>query len=376
MNFFGPKLLLLLKRHSLEIYYKDSSQVMNVSFQTSAVRHLEVVSKDEVTKTLVDAFKSANLSRQNAIILLSDHIIFERLIPGDDPEIVKKALAKFYNDVPLDEAHIAKKIMPLKGSVLALAANRELYSLIIEVAREFEWKIKAVIPMTPFAKLAENVQLTSDQVSQVLDSGQVFKETDFLSENSLPLQKTEKSEEERAEGDKSKAKIVLTISLVLFLLSFIIGSLFFFNVLKVPNNLPWIKASPAPVLIREISKLPGEAQFESSSSSQLQLASVSGEIKRQEVKIHVLNGSGLSGQASRLKKKLAEIGFENVLTGNIENLEASQSSIVYSKKLPQIIKAELGELMDSLIEGVSRSEDNLSEFDAVINLGKLKQPIE
>lgn len=375
MSFFSPKLLLLLKRHSLEIYYKSSQKVMDVQFQSSAIRHLEVVSKDEVIKTLVNAFKSANLTKQNAIILLSDHIVFERLIPQDNPEITQKAIARFYKDVPLEEAHIAKKIMPLKGSVLALAANRELYSLIIEVAREFEWKIKAVIPMIPFAKLAEDAQLTPDQVSEILGSGRIFKEADFLNESLLAPELTDTDEKKDHRESGNTAKHILTLILALFLLSFIAGSLLYFNILKLPFSLPWMN-EPA------FSSVPGGLSFvqtspsESTVSAQTQIASVSGELNRKEVRIHVLNGSKIAGQANKVKEKLAEIGFESVITGNIENPEASQSSILYSKELPQNIKDELNALMDSLVEGISKVEDNLGEFEAVINLGKLGQPIE
>lgn len=375
MFFFNPKLLLLLKRHSLEIYYKGSEKVMDVSFQSSAVRHLEVVKKDEVVKTLADAFKSVNLSRQNAVIVLSDHIVFERLILKDNPEVTQKEIARFYHEVPLEEAHIAKKIMPLKGSVLALAANRELYSLIIEVAREFEWKIKAVIPMTPFAKLAEDANLTPDQVSQILSSEEVFKEADFLSESLVTPEVIEKDKKKDPEESGSKAKNILTLILALFLLSFIVGSLLYFNILKLPFSLPWMNkpvSSSAPESSSSIQTVPSESTV----SAQIQIASVSGELNRSGIKIHVLNGSKIPGQANKVKEKLAESGYENVKSGNIEGSETSASSITYSNSLNEAVKGEINTLMDSLIGESKKLEDTLSEFNVLIILGELTREIE
>ena len=386
MFFFGPKVLLLLKRHSLEIYYKNSDKVMEIPFHSSAVRHLEVVSRDEVVKTLVEAFKSASLGRQTAVIALSDQIVFERLISQKNSQDPQKELARFYADVPLDETHIAKKIIPLKGAVLALSANRQLYQLVVEVAHEFEWKIKAVIPMTPFAKVAEDIQLTPEQVSQILKADDIFKEDNFLSESVLaveiPSKKVKQEENEKEEGEsgdeerRSRSSPIVASVIALFLLSLIAGSLLYYKIIALPFNLPWISPIPVASSVPEATESAQTAPVESSASANTQEASVSAEFNRSEIRIHVLNGSGISAQAAVVKEKLAEIGYENVITGNIEASEASGSSIIYSENLEESVKDEINKLMDSLVEGITKTEEAINEFNAVITLGKLEEPIQ
>lgn len=379
MFFFGPKVLLLLKRRSLEIYLKGSEKALEVEFHSSGVRHLEVVDRDEVTKTLVEAFKGANLSKQTAVIALSDHIIFQKLIPQAEPGVAQQAIARFYHDVPLEEAHIAKKIMPLKGSALALAANRELYTLVAEVAREFEWKIKAVIPMTPFAKLAEDAQLSPDQVDQILGSDQIFKEADFLTESLLAPEVVEKSDEEKqAESSGGAIKNIATVLIALFLLSLILGSLVYFKIVTLPFTIPFLseESLPAVTMAPEASQSAQTALVESTASGNIQEASISAQIDRSEIRIHVLNGSEIAGQANKVKEKLVEKGYENVITGNIESSEASASSITYASDVESPVKEEISELVDSLIGESDKLEDSLSEFDIRVVLGKLDSPIE
>lgn len=378
MFFFGPKLLLLLKRHSLEIYYKNSDRVMEIEFPSSSLRHLEVVSRDEIVKTLVDNFKSANLRGQQAILVLSDQIVFERLIPNEDPGNAQKEIARFYHDIPLEEAHIAKKLVPLKGSILALAANRQLYQIIVEVAKEFGWKIKAVIPMTPFAKLDEEVQLNPEQVNQILGADDIYKEADFLNENILAPETTDKplEEEQNPEASTGKAKTIVTIVIALFLMSLIIGSLFYFKIISLPFNLPWMNSSPAASTAPEASQSAQTTPQESTASANEQVASVSAKLSRADIKIHVLNGSQVAGQATKVKEKLVEIGYTNVITGNIEASEASGSSIIYSEGLEESVKEEINKLMDSLVEGITKTDESINEFNTVITLGKLDKPIE
>lgn len=384
MFFFGPKVLLLLKRHSLEIYYKNSDKVMVVQFHSTALRHLEVLNRDEIVKTLVEAFKNANLGKAQAVIALSDHIVFEKLISTQDPGVTQKEINRFYHNIPLDEAHIARKIIPLKGSALALAANRELYKLVIEVAHEFEWKIRAVIPMTPFAKLSEDEQLAPEQVNHILNSDQIFKEADFLNESLLAPEAKEDDKKEEGDEDSSdelkpssRTKNITTVLIALFLLSLILGSLFYFKIINLPFSLPWFTQAPLPATstIPEASKS-AEVAPESTASANTQEASVSAEFNRSEIRIHVLNGSDIAGQAGKIKEKLAEIGYENVITGNIESSEASGSAITYSQGLEVSIRDEINGLMNSLIEGISTGEEAISEFNVIITLGKLRVPIE
>ncbi len=378
MFFFGPKVLLLLKRHSLEIYYKNSDKVMEIEFPSSALRHLEVVSRDEVIKTLVDAFKQANLHKQDAVLVLSDNVVFERLIPQEDPGNAQKETARFYHEIPLDEAHIAKKLIPLKSSVLALAANRELYQIIAEVAKEFDWKIRAVIPMTPFAKLDEKAQLNPEQVNRILRSDKIFEEADFLNEDILAPEAVDKPKEGEVQAGTGKTKTAVTILIALFLMGLIIGSLFYFKIIALPFNLPWLSSSPAPAAssVPEASQSAQASKVESTASANTQVASVSAQFNRFEIRIHVLNGSQIAGQANIVKKKLVELGYENVITGNIESTQAGVSSIIYSVGLEGAIREEINKLMDSLVEGITKTEEVINEFNAVITLGKLGKPIE
>lgn len=348
---------------------------MEIEFPSSALRHLEVVSREEVIKTLVDSFKSANLKGQQAILLLSDHIVFEKLIPQASPDGTQKEIRSFYHNVPLDEAHIAKKIMPLKGSILALAANRELYQIIIEVASEFNWKIKAVIPMTPFARLDEKTQLAPAQVNQILSAQNTFKEADFLNENILVEEAAEKPKE-NPEVRASQTQAKVTILITLFLASLIVGALIYFKIISLPFSLPWTNPSPAASSAPEASRSAQTAPYESTASANTQEASISAQLNRSEIRIHVLNGSQIAGQANKVKEKLGEAGFENVITGNIEASEASASSIIYSQDLEEPVKDEINQLMDSLVEGITKSDEAINEFNVVITLGKLDKAIE
>lgn len=370
---------MLLKRRSLEIYHKNSDNVMDIEFDSSAIRHLEVVNRDEVIKTLVDSFKSLHLKKQSAVIALSDHIVFEKLITNQDPAEAKRETLNFFHNVPLDEKNIAKKLIPLKGTVLALGANRELYRIILEVAREFEWKIKAVVPMTLFSKTEEETKLSQDQVNHILNADKDLEESNFLNETAIAQEvkpEEKKDDEDDADSSERKTSPLVTVIIALFLVGLIIASLLYFKIISLPFGSN-ITSSPAPAVSRvpEGTISAQTAVIESTTSAEVQESSISAQ-EKSGTRIHVLNGSGIAGQANKLKEKLGSIGYANVIVGNIESSEASSSSITFAQNVKISVKGELNKFLDSLIGENEKLEETLSEFNVRIILGKLASPIE
>lgn len=94
-------------------------------------------------------------------------------------------------------------------------------------------------------------------------------------------------------------------------------------------------------------------------------------IKREELKVQILNGSGVSGAASKAKALLTGLGYTSIDTGNalISDLVQTEVSVKSSAK----------ELFTTVIKDLSKSYNAVesskplietSKYDIVITLGK------
>lgn len=345
MFFNNPKLLFYLKSKSLELYYLDSDQVIDVTFSPDIVRHLEIASEDKFSQTISQVIKETGLEKAKAIVVLSDHIIFDKLVSGEDSGETEKIITRFYENIPLEEDVIAKKTVLVEGKLLLLATNRQFYKIIQDIAGEFDWEIKAVIPMILFAKLDENDQLNPKQVREILNAKDLVKEANFLSE----------------QNTSKKTTILLIIAFIIIMSGLTIYLLIFFKIIHLQSN-----QTVSSIKVPKASNLAAKVQ-ESTDSSRL---------KKEDIRIHVLNGSSIPGQASKIKDKLIQKGYADIIIGNIDRPEATQSSIIYSQKVQNLLKDEINDLMGSLVAGITHSDDHLNEFDTLIILGKLQNPIE
>ena len=92
-------------------------------------------------------------------------------------------------------------------------------------------------------------------------------------------------------------------------------------------------------------------------------------IKRDEINIKVLNGSGTVGKASEVKDLLKENGYQEILTGNADNFEYEQTELQVKKSkssVAEVIKNDLKENVASFKETVL-DEDEAA--DVVIIIG-------
>lgn len=100
-------------------------------------------------------------------------------------------------------------------------------------------------------------------------------------------------------------------------------------------------------------------------------ASPSSTLKRDELKVQVLNGSGVSGAAGKAKSLLESLGYKNVEVGNasVSNLAQTEVAILDTKKefLDMIIK-DLSANYEAV--GASKPLATTSKFDLVITIGK------
>ena len=100
-------------------------------------------------------------------------------------------------------------------------------------------------------------------------------------------------------------------------------------------------------------------------------ATPSSEIKRSDLKIQVLNGSGVSGAAGKAMEYLESVGYKDVAVGNAKTSDFSQTEIAIKKEKESYLKILSDDLSEKYqISSKSATLDKASKYDAVVTLGK------
>lgn len=99
--------------------------------------------------------------------------------------------------------------------------------------------------------------------------------------------------------------------------------------------------------------------------------SLAAELKREDLKIQVLNGTGVPGVAAKAQAYLEGLGYQGIGAGNADNYDYEETEIS--------IKADKEEYLDLLLADLeseytvstqTAALDEASDFDAVVTIGK------
>lgn len=117
--------------------------------------------------------------------------------------------------------------------------------------------------------------------------------------------------------------------------------------LKVESLIPSEKVSKPEVL--KVSPQP-----ESTPSTKLS------NLAREKVSILILNGTGIAGQAGKVKKMLMDLGYQEIDTDNADSQGLSKTSLTYKPGLDKTIKTEVVTALGKMFVDVSAKESSSS----------------
>jgi hypothetical protein len=342
---------LLLKQDSLTLVTKIN-QPPPLVFPKTVVNHQEIIDRKAFETFLQDFF--SHYPKLETTIFLLNEIVFEKAIPLNKEVIIEDEVKKFVESVPFPLAQVEKRIIQTKATAYLYATNNALYQTIIAIAQQNGWQVKSVLPLSLYSQFLQGREISYDSLSQVLKQKTHLKEGNFL----------QIDDKKPSSNKKLPAKQLLMLLICLLFL----GTAVWFALDNL-GLLPKSTSNTSSVTPQIVS--PALQPTQKLSPSQAVISPRAS--KKEAIAIQISNGSGIVGQATKVKNQLSAIGFTNVQTGNTAIVGASPSAttVAFSDKVPAEFKdailAELKTIFTSVItEKVPLSDGS----DVSITTGK------
>lgn len=93
---------------------------------------------------------------------------------------------------------------------------------------------------------------------------------------------------------------------------------------------------------------------------------------KSQVKIQILNGTGVAGQAGLLSDDLKSLGYTNITTGNASEQNMTDTQVTFSSTLGSDIVTEITTKLKGVFTNVITNNASLSNFDVQITTGQRK----
>ncbi len=368
MLFFDSKVLLYVRKNKLEVFLNGKHD--EVEFPPKIFQNIEVLDSAGFEKLIGDFLAGFKLNKKKALLLLSGEVTFQKAIPAVDQDKVAVMTQSFLDAVPFDPQNVVLKKLPMGDQILLLATNKEIYEILLKVIGNLNWKLISVAPLSVFKeKLGQSDDvLDIGSARKVLSDNMLIKLSNFLS-NGEGERDSDQAEDEETQKKGSPLTVVLIIVFALLIISGLGFEAVKLGVVKNPP--PFVKSFVAG----DSKKTPEKkVQPESSPSATPKPASASGSLQgltqqRGKVKIQVLNGSNVAGQAGKVKDQLSALGYQNIETGNTEN-SFTYTTLDYLSKVPNGVVDELKKELEKTFTKVTSEATKSGTFDITITTGK------
>lgn len=347
---FEGQTVLFLRPNDLFVFTKSGQR--QVVFPTNVIKNQEVVDKKLFEKLLKDFF--SRLPKQRGIIFLSHAIVFDRSVKVEAQTVAGEELKKFLDAVPLPATHIATKVIQTSQHGFFYATNGDIYETIFAIARQMEWQIKYVVPLSLFDDFLKGQQVSYAFFLRVLKNKELLDKGNFLqrevkAEKKIPI----------------KQYLMLGMGLV-FLSGALLFAAYTFHFFPFPVRIQPKSIQPKQTAVVE----PTKQSIVLNTPTPVIIEAV--KLKREDIKIQVLNGSDIAGQASKLKDQLEALGFNNVEIGNADGPISNATIVIFSEDVPKDLQDEILIELKKTFASVDTQEIPKAEgFDVSITTGDI-----
>lgn len=364
----GKKTILYLKHKSIDIYYGGGVKVKKILFSPLALLDQEILDRKLFEKEIVNAI--SGIPKQNAVMMLADEILYYARFKKIEPPRIEE----FIDQTPFDSDAISRKTLRVGKDFIVVAANKNYYLSVRYILERYGWRINSILPVISTSSPSQTV--TYDSLRKIANNPLFVREGNFLEEGKndhlLVVKDTDKqavveSDSDTDEDDEDKPTSKKQYVFLALSLLFLTGAFAFAFYQMQPfgkdtNSKTSIKISPT---ISSSPKITGII------SSTVQKSTGSAALTRQDIKIEILNGTGVAGQAGVVKSKLDELGYINSVTDNAGGTTSDNTTVNYSVRVSPGFQTEIEDTLKELfLNVIMLTNQNTSTYDAVITTGK------
>ena len=354
---FNKNFVLFLKRDSLELYLANSDGPKNkLSFPPEIIKYEEIIDEAKFENLISSFLQKELVSNQKVIILLSQDILFQKTISAKDKNLEEAEIKKFTDEIPFDTSKSAYIKIASGDNIFLVATNKKLYSPIAAACEKLNSQVEAVIHSTIFG-ISKDLPLTKNDIAQIIKNPKLVNASNFL------LVQADTDSQIDQERSKSFAKNNKNILFILLFVLIIIGALSFVLIRQKRS-----KDSPKKETVTvQTSPIPTPAE-ESTAAAEVE------EVSKDALKIQILNGTGIAGQAQDLADLLKSDGFGDATLSNSPTTGNAQAKVSFKDRVPQIVKDNLVKKLEEIFAEVQVETLQESDFDIEITTGTLKTP--
>lgn len=375
--FFSKKpTTLYLQKNGFLLYSTNNLNGIELKFPDQSITNGVISDENKFSDAIQTFMAENNLQPSDAIIVLSSELISQKQIEGKTSQEQQEEVNSFIKSSSTKEDNLAKETFELDGKKYILITDKVFFQAIAREFRKLEWNIISVIPISLFRELSDSKMkkngISQKELQEINSNIKLVKAANMLSEEEDKEEEKEEKKEEQEEKKEIIAKDetqeedsvptrsfslnrnVIYIGVIILLLCGL-GFLYTQGVFSSLLNTMQPKKEVVEVAKEQPTPTPTQIPTEEDKT---------------KLTVQVLNGTGITGQAGKVKTRLEKLDYSEIKTANGDTKENTTTTITFSSKVSKDYRDEIIKDLEDLfetVESVESKEDD--EFDIVVLTG-------
>lgn len=331
--------ILYLNRNSVQYFASGGAKSKELRFDEEVVTDLEVKKTDLLNDQIRFFIEQNKISPGHFVTLLSEDVCLVKIFPEGTQETKKEDVKKFLDSVPFE--NVRSKTYPFEKGFKLYAVNRDYYEIIEAAFEKFGFRADATAPLSMIG-----AQITDKNIFNKLN---LAKQYSFSGQTNY----SEMNDEQRELMMRNKR---LTVMLGVFGILILVLVLMIIFVLKpFEPKQKSIKMVAPPEQTVVLPTIP--------------IASESGKINPEEIKVRILNGSPITGQAGQMREIFLGLGFKEITIGNVSGT-VPKSNLVYTASVSARLLDKVVEKLKINFPDMNVSQTTNGDFGIIFTIGR------
>ncbi|HWS48831.1 MAG TPA: LytR C-terminal domain-containing protein, partial [Candidatus Methanoperedens sp.] len=325
---------------------------ITLDFPPSIVQDIDIIDLESFNLLLSSFVEQSKISPNDILLVVSPDIYYEKSIPlSGDTAARQSQIDLFLQTVPFK--NLIYKDYSLGSQPRLITLNKNFYEPIAKFFENSAFNIVAIMPLFVLNHFQLNLStFLPKEVKDIFQKYKLMEPYSFM--NTEDIDKIVTTEVHRPKEEITKTTIVL---IVIFCLLFVVLLVYIFVVPRLikpptPSKLSTPSLlSPSPTsAVSDILPIPSPVY-----------------IATDKLRIKIINSSGVTNQAAKIKSSLTSLGYKEIQTLSASRVTASKNQINFSSA----VSPESRQVIMNAVEGIAGpsgdiESESLPDVDVLI----------
>lgn len=345
-DLYKVNLIVFVDTNQIDFYNKKGDKLSSLKVPEEMFSLNGVSNISSFNKLLTEFISQLIVKDQQVLILLSHNLSLKEVINRKDDQ--EPDLEEILKEVTIPKSKRVVKQLKTRDQLHIFVASTELITPLCQGFINQGWQVKALLPFAVYSKSQKHDDFLSQKTIEV-----ILKDTELIEMANMFNPKLVTSQTQIKKEPKLYSPVLFTLIMVLLDCA-ILGYLFYI-VTYPPKSEDSISSASTSQSTSQPSITPQPTKAVSVSKSSL--------------KVKVLNGSGVAGQAGQVRDQIKQLGYTNIEVGNSSDDNSSTTMVIFSNKVPDQYQSELITKLKQTFTKIDSKIDPASSVDITVTTG-------